>query len=239
MGVRCEPATISNVSTKVAVGINRSPSPPPQSPHPRNRPAGNGSQDDAIGILGVAFVAFAFAGYFYLRYFDVVTFVSRTACFAAASYALLGCAVDMYRRSVLLDQIQWGYLLAGLASGVAAGLLLQAQALVTPEMLEAAAAEQGAVQFFLHRLTNAGRLYVIASLACTSAICFVILASLLAILRALLLAWTDDESRGWSSRILLGATEWVQPVPFAIMSLLGLGFSVFLLYGWLPNALRI
>ena len=233
--------TSVKVDANVSVNVGATTSAPTSSKASRTsaQSKGNGHHDDAMGIVVLALAAMAIGGFFYLRHFEMITLVSRTVCFAAATYALIGCAIDVYQRGLRFDQIQFGYLLAGLASGTAAGFLLQAQELVSLEMLQAATnSSQGALHFFLNRLTNAGRVFLMASLVSTAIICFVALAAILAILRALILSWSDASVRSWPTRIALGATEWVRPVPFSFLSIGGLGIVAYTLYVWVPKSLH-
>jgi len=130
--------------------------------------------------------------------------------------------------------------LAAIASGVSAEFLLQAQDLVSQDMVQAAATHgRGAVDFFLNRLTSAGKVILVASMISTAAICFVSMASWLAIIRALVESWSDESERSWPAHTVLGASEWVRPVPFMFFSLLMLGFVGYTLYIWVPNSLHL
>jgi hypothetical protein len=49
-------------------------------------------------------------------------------------------------------------------------------------------------------------MFLFGGLMTTAATCFVAVASLLAILRALTLSWSEPEERSWFTRFILGAT---------------------------------
>lgn len=230
----------TNVAIAAPVAVNvATTSRQPHGQSPADRSARNSSPDDIWMVLVLALFALAVTGVFYLRHFEIVTFVSRTICFVAATYAFLGFMLDLYARGWRSNEVQFGYLLAGLFSGAAAGLLLQAQELISVEMVQAAIADSsGAVNFFLNRLTSVGKLLLVASLLSTTVTSFIALVAVLVILRAIVTSWSDESQRSWVSTFFLKYTGWFRPQHFAILSIVCTGFVGLVLYVWLPHSLR-
>lgn len=201
---------------------------------------GGFSQDDAGAIFVAAVGVLAVVGFYYVRHFELITVISRTLCFAATAYGLFAFALDVHWRGPRFDGIKAGYLLAGIAGLVSAAFLLQAQALISSDVVQAAAATgRGAIDFVLNRLTQVGRMYLLASLLTTTVACFVAVMSLLAILRALLQSWAEPDDRSRFASLVLGATDWVAPIPFALLATPSHAFVAFMLYVWLPGALSV
>lgn len=218
------------VNTAVAVNVskvsNTSRPPreqkPPSPPRARNTGSGTGN-DDASGFVFAAGAAIAAGVYFFVRHFDSVAFGSRLECFAALSFAVVALLFDLYRRGGRADEIQVNLTLSAVISTVSAALLLQAQALVTPEMIAAAADEQNVFKLVFQRLSHTDLRLILISLLSTVAICFVALTALLSILRAVVLAWYEDRPFTWFARTVLNATHGMRPVPLAIIATVILG----------------
>jgi hypothetical protein len=218
------------VSTAAAVNVskvNHAPAAPAeQKPAPAARPRNSGGgtgNDDVSALMFVAGGALVAGVYFFVRHFDSVAFGSRLECFAAFSFAVVAFPFDLYRRGVRGDEIQASLFLSGVISFIAAALLLQAQALVTPEMIAASADEPNVVKLVFQRLTHAELRLVMISLVSTVATCFVALTALLSILRAIVLSWFEGRPLNGFARAVLKVTHGTRPAPLAIIAIVLLG----------------
>jgi hypothetical protein len=205
-----------------------------------NRQPSSGNSDDNSGIFIVAGIALLTVCALYVKHFEMIKLVTRATYLGVVVFCFFAWVVSIFQRDSLDNDQQFGFVAPFVGALVGVWLLLQAQDVISPEVVQAAQAVPnsiaGFIDFYLNKLSTYGkRIVLISASASLILMLHAMIAALTALRTFVVCYFYDEEESGYGviSRIFLryaGAFSWEKYAVLALIFLIG----SYALMNWVP-----